>query len=416
MYDCIVIGAGPAGIMAAISAKKENNKVILIDKNQEIGEKLKVTGGGRCNITNLKSNKEFIESLPTKNGRFLYSALQKFSPFDIVDFFESRGMKTKVEVNDKVFPLSNKAQDVISTLKSEIKNLGIELALNTEVTSITLDDQNNKVIKTNRLPQKDLIAKNIIIATGGVAYPHTGSTGDGYKFAKELNHQITPLFPTETPVLSNANFIVERLFQGLSIPNAKLSLLDEKTKVIKVHFGDLIFTHFGLSGPCALKMSQFIYQELKQRNSAILRLDVVNNTNEETLKNELKQLRDENNNKLLFTYLTKLNIPKRFVNYILEQSETSNIKIADLSNKKINKIVQLVKYFEIPVHGVKPLSKAFVTGGGINIKEIHSKTMESKLVPGIFFAGETIDLHGYTGGYNITIALATGFLAGSSIV
>ncbi len=413
MYDCIIVGAGPAGTIAAITASKSGNKVLLIEKNSHIGKKLLISGGGRCNITNMKSTKDFISNLPNKNGKFLYSALTNFSSSDIVEYFNALGVETKIEDNDRVFPKSNKAYDVVHALEKELSKSHVKVNCEENVEKITITNDLWNVI-TNK---GKYISKKIIITTGGVTYPQTGSTGDGHVFAKNFDHTITALFPAETPLLSNDECITSKELQGLSMSPSKLSLTSNSGKILNTQVGDLIFTHFGLSGPCALRLSQFIYLNMldNNSNSANVLVDFIPNVNNESLSIKLKHLRDSNSKKLVYTFLTENNIPKRLTNYIISKISLIDVKICDLSNKKINELVDLIKTFEITVHGVKPLQKAFVTGGGIDIKEVNSKTMESKILSGLYFAGEVLDLHGFTGGYNITIAFATGHLAGNSI-
>ncbi len=413
MYDCIIVGAGPAGTIAAITASKSGNKVLLIEKNSHIGKKLLISGGGRCNITNMKSTKDFISNLPNKNGKFLYSALTNFSSSDIVEYFNALGVETKIEDNDRVFPKSNKAYDVVHALEKELSKSHVKVNCEENVEKITVTNDLWNVI-TNK---GKYISKKIIITTGGVTYPQTGSTGDGHVFAKNFGHTITALFPAETPLLSNDECITSKELQGLSMSPSKLSLTSNSGKILNTQVGDLIFTHFGLSGPCALRLSQFIYLNMldNNSNSANVLVDFIPNVNNESLSIKLKHLRDSNSKKLVYTFLTENNIPKRLTNYIISKISLIDVKICDLSNKKINELVDLIKTFEITVHGVKPLQKAFVTGGGIDIKEVNSKTMESKILSGLYFAGEVLDLHGFTGGYNITIAFATGHLAGNSI-
>lgn len=413
MYDCIVIGAGPAGVFSALSAGKRGKKVLLIERNDKLGEKLKISGGGRCNITNLKSTKDFISNLPHKNGRFLYSALNSFSPYDIVEFFSANGVNTKTADNDRVFPVSDNSNDFIRLMEELLIQYGVKTKYNESVTNIIVSDK-AKQVKTDKSKYS---AKSVVIATGGVTYPHTGSTGDGHKFAVALDHTVTELFPAETPLISNDEFIYTKELQGLSFQDASLSLLNNDGKCINKQSGDLIITHFGLSGPCALRLSQFVYLFLKENNltEATLSIDFLPLISFDELQNEILRLRDSASSKTLFAYINGKKIPKRLSNYILKKLDLNEILIRDLNNKKINMLVNAIKNLKIAVHGVKPLTKAFVTGGGVKLDEINPKTMESKIVSGIYFVGEVLDLHGFTGGYNITIALSTGFTCGNNL-
>jgi predicted Rossmann fold flavoprotein len=411
MIDVTIIGAGPSGMMAAITASSYGKKVILCDKNPDIGKKMKLSGGGRCNITNYKDNNLFIQNLPTQNGRFLFSSLSNFGPFDIYQFFEEHKVPLKIEKDDKVFPQSDKSSDFIEALRREMQHNGVKLNLETEVIAIS-KQEDGFLINTNK---GQWISQNIVVATGGQSYPHTGSTGFGHQLAKKFRHELTELFPTESPVLSNDPLIASKVLQGLSFTDIKLSLLDENKQVIKSHIHDLIITHFGLSGPAALKLSQFIHEYLQSHNKATVSIDFLPDRDKEDLIQELKQLKEDSLHKLAKNVLLNYS-QNRLIQYILEQLKiTDDLKMANLSNQLIQDFVHYLKDFQIIVHGIKPISNAFVTGGGVSLKEVNPKTLESKLVDGLYFTGEVLDLHGYTGGYNITIALSTGYTAGMSI-
>lgn len=390
MYDCIVIGAGPSGMMAAICASKNNKKTLLLEKNNILGKKMSLTGGRRCNITNLKDNDSFINNLPTKNGRFLYSSLNNFGPKEIYQYFNNLGIKLKEVDNNRIFPISNNALDFIDALHQELIKNNVVIKLNTEVIDISKD--NHFLVKTKNKTYK---SKNIIIATGGLSYPHTGSTGFGYEVAKKFNHTVTEIYPCESPIISHDEIIKNKALQGLSFSKINLSLCDDK-KTIKTINDDLIITHFGLSGPAALKLSQFVYHYLKDSPDVIIKIDFIPNITDDELIDLLKQ----NPKKILKNYL-----PKRLIDFIY-----NHFNITDN-----NKLIKYIKYFPLKAHQVKPITVSFITGGGVSLKEINPKTMESKITPGLYFVGEVLDLHGYTGGYNLTIALSTGYTAGINI-
>ncbi len=411
MYDVIIIGAGPSGIMCAIQAGQNGKKVLLIERNESLGKKMLLTGGGRCNITNLKEIKDFIKSLPLENGRFLYSALNQFNPFDIYQYFENLGIALKVEKDDKVFPKSDDSRDFIIALKNELVAAHVTVKYLCEVVDIQIIDD-KKIVQTKN---GDFTTNNVVIATGGKSYQNTGSTGFGYAIARKFHHTLTELFPTESPVLSHDPLVVSKELQGLSFSDATLSLVDENNKIIKSHTNDLIITHFGLSGPAALKLSQFIYFYLQSHSDAKLQIDILPQTSFDELTTFLKNKRTTDPQKNFKTIIKEL-LPNRLVNYFFNhKSINEELKMVDVSNNQINEIVNFIKKLTIIVHDIKPIEVAFVTGGGISLKEIDPKTMESKLIPGLYFIGEVLDLHGYTGGYNLTIALSTGFTAGINI-
>lgn len=406
MYDCIIIGAGPSGMMCAISASQNGNKVLLLEKNNILGKKMRLTGGTRCNITNLKENEQFIQNLPTKNGRFLHSSLNNFGPYNIYQFFTKLGVKLKEEDNNRIFPVSDKALDFIDAMHKELIKLNVEIKLNTEVIDVKKD--NEFIITTT---SNIYYARNIVIATGGLSYPHTGSTGFGYEFAEKFNHTVTELFPTESPIISHDDVIISKDLQGLSFSNITISLINKNNKIIKSITDDLIITHFGISGPAALKLSQFVYHYLKEHDEANIQINFIPNISHD----EIINLITTNSNKNLKTILRSL-LPNRFIDFMFRRLEIPNErKNSELTNKIINNITKFVKSFTLKVHEIKPITVSFVTGGGVSLKEINPKTMESKLIPGLYFVGEVLNLHGYTGGYNMTIALSTGYTAGINI-
>ncbi|WP_313799459.1 NAD(P)/FAD-dependent oxidoreductase [Cytobacillus sp.] len=410
-YDVIVIGGGPSGLMAAIGAAEKKAKVLLIDKGDKLGRKLAISGGGRCNVTNRLPVDEIIKHIPG-NGRFLYSAFSLFSNEDIIKFFEKLGIQLKEEDHGRMFPVTDKAQSVVDALLTRLKDLKVEIKTNCPISHVhykngqvqSVELKNGKVYETD----------SVVIAVGGKSVPHTGSTGDGYAWAKKAGHTITDLFPTEVPVTSAEPFIKNKTLQGLSLRSVALSVLNPKGKALVTHRMDMIFTHFGVSGPAVLRCSQFVVKAMKKWDlrEVTISLDAIPDKKEEPLLQEIyKLIKDEP--KKSIKNLLKGYLPERYLLFLLEQSEIDpSAQGAAISNEKLRSFVNSCKKFQFQVNGTLPLEKAFVTGGGVSVKEIEPQTMASKLMAGLFFCGEILDIHGYTGGYNITSALVTGRLAG----
>ncbi len=391
MYDVIVIGAGPAGMMASISAAS-NKKVLLLDKNDKIGKKMELTGGGRCNLINLKSTNDFINEIPI-NNKMLYSSLNQFGPQDIFDFFADLEQPLKVEDNDRVFPVSDKAKTIINVLKNQLEINKVVVNLNEDVEMIENYDS-YKIVKTNKNTYK---TKAIIITTGGVSYPVTGSTGDGHRLAEKMNQPVTKLYPAETFLISSETHPLA----GITIDNVLIDFNQKKAS------GSLLFTHTGLSGPAIFKISALVYHELKISKDVIVRIDLIPNFSIEELTIALSNYDPKKEiNSFVRDY-----IPKRLGDYIVNKI-ISNFKVGVMSKTNKQKLLFALKNFEVVIKATGTLEQSFVTGGGIDMKYINSKTMESLINKGIYFAGEILDIHGHTGGYNITIALSTGFLAG----
>lgn len=410
-YDVIVIGGGPSGLMAAIGAAEQKAKVLLIDKGDKLGRKLAISGGGRCNVTNKLPIDEIIKHIPG-NGRFLYSAFSLFSNEDIITFFEKLGIQLKEEDHGRMFPVTDKAQSVIDALLSRLKQLKVDIKTNSPVHNVHY--KNGKVTSVEMKNGDTYVTKSVVIAVGGKSVPHTGSTGDGYAWAKKAGHTITELFPTEVPVTSAAPFIKEKALQGLSLRNVALSVLNPKGKALITHQMDMIFTHFGISGPAVLRCSQFVVKAMEKWDlkEVTMSIDAIPDKKEEALFQELnKKIKDDP--KKSIKNLFKGILPERYLLFLLEQSGIEpNAQGANLSNEKLRSFVANCKMFQFKVNGTLSLDKAFVTGGGVSVKEIEPKTMASKLTEGLFFCGEILDIHGYTGGYNITSAFVTGRLAG----
>lgn len=406
-YDVIVIGAGPAGMMAAISAAENGATVLLVEKNKRLGKKLLLTGGGRCNVTNNRPVDDLITHIPG-NGKFLYSTFSQWNNQDIMAFFNSRNVALKEEDHGRIFPVTDRSKTIVDALHEELKRQNVNLLTNTTVTKLVHDNTKIYGIKSDK---EEFNAPCVILTTGGKTYPGTGSTGDGYKMAKACGHKVTPLFPTEAPLISNADFILDKTLQGLSLQDVKLSVLADK-KVVTSHTMDLLFTHFGLSGPAALRCSYAINQELRKGKVSVpVALDCFPNQTKEMLLADLTARLQTK--KSLKNALSQW-LPERLLQFYLDKLALSNIPAEKVSTEEIESLITLVKHFEIPIIRTFGLERAFVTGGGVHLKEVNPKTLESKLCEGLFFAGEVLDINGYTGGYNITTALCTGHVAGKS--
>jgi predicted Rossmann fold flavoprotein len=412
-YDVIVIGGGPSGLMAAIAAGEKGAKVLLIDKGDKLGRKLAISGGGRCNVTNRNSIEEIIKHIPG-NGKFLYSAFSIFSNEDIISFFKKLGIALKEEDHGRMFPVSNKAESVVDALLSKMEQLNVRIFRSTTVQDV---DYENGQVKAVLLKDGQIIsAKSIVIAVGGKSVPQTGSTGDGYAWAEKAGHTITELYPTEVPLTSSEPFIKRKILQGLSLRDITLSVLNPKGKPIISHRMDMIFTHIGVSGPAVLRCSQFVVKAMKKWNlkEVTMTLDTLPDQTEEGLFQEIIQLVKSEPKKIIKNTLKGI-LPERYLLFLLEESGIDqNAQGASIGNEKLRIFAKNCKGFTFKVNGTLPLEKAFVTGGGVSIKEIEPQTMASKMMDGLYFCGEILDIHGYTGGYNITSALVTGRLAGTN--
>lgn len=411
MYQTIIIGGGPSGLMAAAAASADGERVLLLEKKKGLGRKLKISGGGRCNVTNRLPYDEIIKNIPG-NGKFLYSPFSIFDNESIIAFFESRGVKLKEEDHGRMFPVSNKAQDVVDTLVTTLHQNKVEVKEESTVEKVEYTSPDSFKVTLNN--QKEYQSKSLIIATGGTSVPQTGSTGDGYKFATSLGHTITELFPTEVPITSAEPFIKDKRLKGLSLKDVGVSVLKKNGKKRITHQMDMIFTHFGISGPAALRCSQFVYKEQKnQKKQEIeMQIDAFPQLTTDALEQEIRGLLNAAPDKYVKNSLHGL-IEERYLQFMIDCAEIDeDLTAHHISNTQINTLVALFKGFTFKVNGTLPIDKAFVTGGGVSLKEIQPKTMMSKLVPGLFLCGEVLDIHGYTGGYNITSALVTGHVAG----
>ncbi|NEU30003.1 NAD(P)/FAD-dependent oxidoreductase [bacterium LRH843] len=412
-YDVIVIGGGPAGLMASIAAAKHGASVLLLDKGDKLGRKLAISGGGRCNVTNRMEIQQLIAHIPG-NGRFMHSPFSVFNNEDIIQFFEGLGIKLKEEDRGRMFPVSDKAITVVATLLDSVRSLGVKIQTNTKVVTIEYtDDAVSKVVLQNG---ESLKTAAVIIATGGKSVPHTGSTGDGYPWARNAGHTITELYPTEVPITSNETFIEDKSLQGLSLRDIELTVFDPKGKKIKTHDGDMIFTHFGLSGPAALRCSQYVVKALKKfkTNNIKMEIDLFPQFKEADLIGQLIKTAKTDPKKSLKNNLKGF-APERFLLFLYDRLEIDPQAISSSVSHDIwRMLAHQCKHFEIDVNGTLSIEKAFVTGGGVSIKEIEPKTMHSKKKEGLYFCGEVLDIHGYTGGYNITCAFSTGYTAGKA--
>src|SRR5690554_1676334 len=395
--------------MAAISAAEHGAQTILIEKGNKLGNKLAISGGGRCNVTNRLPQEEVIKNIPG-NGRFLYSAFSVFNNYDIIDYFENMGVALKEEDHGRMFPVSNSAKSVVDTLINKLEALKVNIQINTPVKDIAYGENIHTVILKN---EETIQTKAIVIAVGGKSVPHTGSTGDGYAWAKKAGHTITELYPTEVALTSDEEFIKSRSLQGLSLRDSALTVLSKNNKPIITHKMDMVFTHFGVSGPAVLRCSQFVVKEImKGSRKVTMSLDILPEQTVDQLIDHIFQLIDESPRKS-FKNILKGIIPERLLGYLLLKNNIDEEQnAANVSKETIRVIVQNIKAFTFTVNGSLSIEKAFVTGGGVSTKEIIPNTMNSKIMDRLYFCGEILDIHGYTGGYNITSALVTGRLAG----
>lgn len=416
--NVIVIGGGPAGMMAAIASAENGNNVILLEKKERLGRKLLITGKGRCNITSSLPIEEFIQNIPG-NGQFLYSAFKNYTNNDIINFLNEEGLEVKEERGNRIFPVTDKSLDVLKCFTKRLKELNVKIEYNMEVTEIIPKNEAEK-LKVKTANNKIFEADKVILATGGKSYPLTGSTGDGYELVEKLGHTVTKIRPSLVPLEAFEQNMCKEL-QGLSLRNVNIELKNkENNKIIYQDFGEMLFTHFGVSGPTILSSSAHLVRyknigELLKNKKIVLSIDFKPALSEEKL--DERTLRDfaEFKNKQFKNSLDKL-LPQKLIPVIIEKSGINpDKKVNEINKKERHRLVDLLKNFEVTIKGFRPIDEAIVTSGGINIKEINPKTMESKLVDGLYFAGEIIDVDAYTGGFNLQIAYSTGYTAGNNM-
>ena len=402
-YDGIVIGGGPAGIMAAITAARNGQRVLLLERNDRLGKKLLITGKGRCNVTNNCSVQDVLQNIP-RNGRFLYSALNAFSPEEVMAFFERSGCSLKTERGNRVFPVTDKSSSVLDCLKAHIRDTGVTVR-NERVTNICVSDRIVTGVQCGSLQYE---ADWVVLATGGLSYPSTGSTGDGYKMAMQLGHTIVPQDGSLVPLESLGSDCAD--MQGLSLRNVAVKLVDGKGKVLYSDFGELLFTHFGVSGPMALSASAHLSGE-----QCRLYIDLKPALDDKKLDNRIMRDLEQYQNRAMENALTDL-LPRSMIPIVLRKLAIPNeLQANSLKREQRHGLVSLMKAFPVDITGKRPVSEAIITTGGIKVSEINPKTMESKIVQGLYFAGEIIDCDAYTGGFNLQIAWSTGFAAGMAV-
>lgn len=405
MSKVLVIGGGAAGMMAAITAAANGGEVLLLEKNEKLGKKLFITGKGRCNITNAADTEDLFSAI-VSNPKFLYSSFYSFTNSQVIDFFEGLDVKTKIERGGRVFPASDHSSDVIRALEREMEQLGVEIYLQAEVKELILKEH---VIKGVVLTSgKKLYADTVIVATGGISYPSTGSTGDGYRFAKACGHQVTEILPSLVPMEVKEWYAKELM--GLSLRNIEICVTDGKKKLYQ-EFGEMLFTHYGVTGPVILSASSIVGKKLKEKELT-LHIDLKPALSEEQLDKRVLREFETNHNRQFKNAVDSL-FPSKLRPVIVELSGIpEEKKVHEITKEERLHFVRLIKDFSMTLTGLRGYKEAIITKGGVSVKEIDPSTMESKLVKGLFFAGEVLDLDAVTGGYNLQIAWSTGYLAG----
>lgn len=413
MSHVIVVGGGATGMFAAIAAAKNGHQVTLYEKNEKLGKKIFITGKGRCNITNAADMEELFDAVVT-NSKFLYSSFYGYTNQNVIDFFEDAGVPVKIERGNRVFPISDHSSDVIRALEREMKKVGVKVCLNTEVKSVEAEKGKfNKVVLKDTTTQT---ADACIVATGGLSYRSTGSTGDGFRFAENVGHKVTQCFPSLVPMETKEPWICE--LQGLSLRNVEAKILDGKKELYK-DFGEMLFTHFGVSGPLIISASSYVGKKFMDKNGQkkelTLEIDLKPALTEEQLDQRVLRDFEENHNRQFKNAITKL-FPTKLIPVMLELGGIDpEKKVNSIEKEERKQFVHLIKHFRITLTGLRDYPEAIITKGGVNVKEIDPGTMESKLVKGLYFAGEVLDLDALTGGFNLQIAWSTGYAAGNAI-
>ena len=413
MSHVIVVGGGAAGMFAAIAAAKNGHQVTLYEKNEKLGKKIFITGKGRCNITNAADMEELFDAVVT-NSKFLYSSFYGYTNQNVIDFFEDAGVPVKIERGNRVFPISDHSSDVIRALEREMKKVGVKVCLNTEVKSVEAEKGKfNKVVLKDTTTQT---ADACIVATGGLSYRSTGSTGDGFRFAENVGHKVTQCFPSLVPMETKEPWICE--LQGLSLRNVEAKILDGKKELYK-DFGEMLFTHFGVSGPLIISASSYVGKKFMDKNGQkkelTLEIDLKPALTEEQLDQRVLRDFEENHNRQFKNAITKL-FPTKLIPVMLELGGIDpEKKVNSIEKEERKQFVHLIKHFRMTLTGLRDYPEAIITKGGVNVKEIDPGTMESKFVKGLYFAGEVLDLDALTGGFNLQIAWSTGYAAGNVI-
>lgn len=413
MSQVIVVGGGAAGMFAAIAAAKNGHQVTLFEKNEKLGKKIFITGKGRCNITNAADMEELFDAVVT-NSKFLYSSFYGYTNQNVIDFFEDAGVPVKIERGNRVFPVSDHSSDVIRALEREMKKAGVIVCLNTEVKSVeAVNGEFDKVVLKDTTTQK---ADACIIATGGLSYRSTGSTGDGFRFAENVGHKVTQCYPSLVPMETKEPWVCE--LQGLSLRNVEAKILDGKKELYK-DFGEMLFTHYGVSGPLIISASSYVGKKFTdkkgQKKELTLEIDLKPALTEEQLDQRVLRDFEENHNRQFKNAITKL-FPAKLIPVMLELGGIDpEKKVNSIEKEERKQFVHLIKHFRMTLTGLRDYPEAIITKGGVNVKEIDPGTMESKLVKGLYFAGEVLDLDALTGGFNLQIAWSTGYAAGNAI-
>lgn len=410
MKRVVVIGGGAAGLMAAVIAGREGAKVTLLEKMNFVGKKMGITGKGRCNITNASNMSEFIKNTPG-NGKFLYGAYERFTNEDLLQLLHDAGLETKVERGGRVFPASDSALDVRNTFMKLMKHYGVDVHLEEPVKKILVDDSVVTGVVTDK---ETYFADAVVIATGGKSYPATGSTGDGYILAAEVGHKITDIRPSLVPIVTEESWVKDLM--GLSLKNVELSVV-AKNKVQAKMFGEMMFTHFGITGPIVLSLSHTVGKLMRKKNIGVIGLDINLKPalSPETLDKRLQKDFDLYSKKQLLNGMKDL-LPSRLIPLIIELAGIDPQKpINQISKEERQQIGYMLQHMPLTVKGLRPVEEAIVTAGGISLKEFNPKTMESKLVEGLYCAGEVLDIDAFTGGYNLQAAFSTGYVAAMHI-